>query len=131
MAVSDVTIFTLQLLYLPLSSSPCSSSVLLGFAGPTHTLKCGSAPTDSKVCLCVVSAFAFVVSLFVRVKRKWLTSEKLKDWQLLICHTLKVAFLRLYKIADSEMKFLSVTVKPISVKSEVHRTSRHTVSWPL
>lgn len=37
LAVSDVTIFTLQLLYLPLSSSTCSSSALPGFAGPTHT----------------------------------------------------------------------------------------------
>lgn len=59
-----MTILTLQLLYLPLSSSMRSSSVLPGFTGPTHTLKCGSAPTDSRVwlyvrfvCLCVWSVY--------------------------------------------------------------------------
>lgn len=55
LAVSDVTIFTLQLFYLPLSSPACSSSVLPGFAGP-RTLNCGSAATGSRVCCFCLSA---------------------------------------------------------------------------
>lgn len=120
-----MTIFTLQLLYLPLASSSCSSSVLPGFAGPTHTLKCGSAPTDSRVWLCAVFVF---VSLFIRVKLKCLTYEKV-----ILRHSLKVAFpfLGLSEIEDSEISISSVIVKLISVKSEVRTTCRHTVSRPL
>lgn len=69
--------FLFPLLLAP--AQPCQASL-----GP-HTLKCGSAPTDSRVWLCAVSVF---VSLFIRLTLRCLTSEKLNDCQLHICHSI-------------------------------------------
>lgn len=62
LAASDATMFTLQLLYVPLPSSAWSSPVLQGFDGPTNTSLWVSAHWLkgwlNAVCICLCSWFS-------------------------------------------------------------------------
>lgn len=112
--------------------SPCSYFTFLSPPPPhrcraslgPHTLKCGSMHTDLRVWHCVVSVFVVAPPFLSRGVRKWKPQTQPPH----ICHVWNMTDEKFWVVT---IRVLSVTVKPIPVKSESHRIRRHTVSWTM